>query len=274
VREYYYRVSDPSSAYDARDDRRVRDWKADLETYFSVLEAKGWPRGNARFYMNYLFDGIDLRGKAMVDVGAGDGRFSFYAASAGANRVVSLEPEAHGSTRGVKREFEELGSLLPAHVQLVAEPLQEFQPTAGLFDILFLHASVNHLDEDACTRLQEDQGARRVYHELLTKLATLARPGGKLIVVDAARRNLFGDLGVRNPLAPTIEWEKHQSPELWAALFADVGFSHPRIRWNSFSTLRSFGRVTTGNRLAAYCLNSMFCLTMEATGAPTVTHVD
>jgi Predicted SAM-dependent methyltransferases len=234
-----------------------------LDAYFRVMEARGWSPGNARFYMRYLFDRVDLRGKAMLDVGAGDGRFSFYAACAGADCVVSLEPEAQGSDHGVTRGFDELRALLGAQVELVGDRLQEFHLGGSVFDILFLHASVNHLDEDACIRLHKDQGARAAYVGLLTKLAKLARPGATIIVVDAARRNLFGDLGVRNPLAPTIEWEKHQSPRLWASLLGEVGFTHPRVRWNSFNTLRSFGRVATGNRLASYCLNSMFCLTME-----------
>jgi SAM-dependent methyltransferase len=238
-----------------------------LDAYFRAMEARGWPQGNARFYLNYLFEGLNLSGKTMLDVGGGDGRFSFYAACAGAPRVVSLEPEAHGSSHGVKQEFEQLSAQLPAQVELVTDPLETFQPQGNRFDVLLLHASINHLDEKACMRLQQDGGARAVYRGLFEKLATLARPGSKLIVVDAARRNLFGDLRLRNPLAPSIEWEKHQSPELWASLLAEVGFSDPRIRWNSLNTLRSLGRIVSGNRLVSYCLDSMFCLTMEMTGA-------
>jgi SAM-dependent methyltransferase len=250
------------SATDSPDDGRFRGHAVSLDAYFHVMEAKGWESRNARFYMNYLFDRSELAGKAVIDVGAGDGRFSFYAACAGAAPVVSLEPEASGSTRGVGQEFEELDASLPAQVERVTDRLQEYE-TRGVFDILFLHASINHLDEDACGRLHVDEEARSRYRALLGKLATLAASGATIIIVDAARRNLFADLGVRNPLAPTIEWEKHQSPQLWASLLEEVGFSHPRIRWNSFNTLRSFGRITIGNRLASYCLNSMFCLTME-----------
>jgi hypothetical protein len=60
-----------------------------------------------------------------------------------------------------------------------------------------------------------------------------------------------------------IEWHKHQSPKLWARLLAQAGFANPIIRWNSFYTLRSGGRLLLGNRVAAYCLTSVFCLTME-----------
>src|SRR5436190_7574561 len=98
---------------------------AALDAFFRAMELKGWSRGKARFYLNHLFDGIDLRGKAMLDLGAGDGRFSFYAACAGASHVVSLEPECSGSSDAVTRNFQELQALLPVEVELVKEPLQE-----------------------------------------------------------------------------------------------------------------------------------------------------
>lgn len=105
--------------------------------------------------------------------------------------------------------------------------------------------------------------ARATYLSLFRKLARLAKPGAKLIVCDCARRNLFADLGLRNPIVPKIEWHKHQSPELWARLLASAGFANPKIRWTSFNTFRRSGQLLLGNRVAAYCLTSTFCLSME-----------
>ena len=83
--------------------------------------------------------------------------------------------------------------------------------------------------------------------------------------MDGGRRNLWNDIRVKNPIVPTIEWQKHQSPELWARLLTCAGFASPVIRRNSLSTLRTFGRLRFGNRVAAYCLTSSFCLTMQRT---------
>src|SRR3954449_9617938 len=74
-------------------------WMEVRERYFDLAEAE-WPvrrAGNLRFYVDYLFEGVDLRGARVLDIGAGGGRYSFYAAAAGAARVVALEPEAAGS---------------------------------------------------------------------------------------------------------------------------------------------------------------------------------
>ena len=234
-----------------------------FDRYFNIAE-KGMARGNHRFYVNYLFDGIDFKGKTMLDIGGGDGMLSFYAACSGAEKVVCLEPEVAGSTTGVNAAFQRTTSLLgEKHVQLLPRRLQEYDPGDGTFDILLLHASINHLDEDACIGLARDREAQRSYDQLFGKLSSLARPGAKLIIVDCARRNLFGDLRLNNPFLPTIEWHKHQSPQLWARHLAQAGFNNPIIRWHSFNTLRSAGRLLLGNRVAAYCLTSSFCLTME-----------
>jgi SAM-dependent methyltransferase len=231
--------------------------------YFNIAET-GMARGNHRFYMNYLFDGIDFRGKTMLDVGGGNGILSFYAACSGAEKVICLEPEIAGSTTGTPAAFERTASLLgQTNVQLLPNRLQDYDPGDGSFDILLLHASINHLDEDACIGLARDRKAQRSYEQLFGKLSSLARPGAKLIVVDCARRNLFGDLRLNNPFQPTIEWHKHQSPQLWARHLARAGFNNPIIRWHSFNTLRTGGQLLLGNRIAAYCLTSSFCLTME-----------
>jgi SAM-dependent methyltransferase len=234
-----------------------------FDRYFNIAE-RGMARGNHRFYVNYLFDGIDFRGKTMLDVGGGDGMLSFYAACAGAAKVICLEPEVAGSTNGMNAAFQQTASCLDqAKVQLLPYSLQDYESSDSSFDILLLHASINHLDEGACIGLRRDSEAQSSYERLFGKLASLARPGATLLVVDCAQRNLFADLHMTNPFTPTIEWHKHQSPKLWARHLAQAGFINPIIRWNSFNTLRTCGRLLLGNRIAAYCLASVFCLTME-----------
>ena len=212
-----------------------------------------------------LFDGVDLEGKTMLDIGCGNGRMGLWAAAHGARRVVGLEPEVDGSSAGMQESFRSTARRigLQDSVELVTARLQDYDPGHERFDIVLLTASINHLDEDACTRLHEDEQARQIYRGHLRRLAQVAAPGAVLIVTDGDRRNLFARLGVRNPLAPTIEWEKHQSPKLWARLLTDVGFEDPIVRWTTLNTLRSPGQALLGNRFCAYLLTSEFLLTMR-----------
>jgi SAM-dependent methyltransferase len=238
------------------------------ERYFAAMAEEGLRAGNLRFSIQKRFEGIDFSGRAVLDIGAGAGGMSFYAAVAGAARVVALEPEAAGSSRGVRSTFERRRQRLGAdQVSLRPETLQEFDPGDQRFDVIISMASINHLDEAACKELHRDPEARRVYREILGKLAEMAAPGADLVVSDCARRNVFPDLGLPNPILRTIEWEKHQSPSLWAALLAEVGFRDPRIRWSSFNTLRRPAQWLLGNRVGAYLTTSAFCLAMKREGA-------
>ncbi len=235
------------------------------ERYFSTAEAE-WPvrrTGNLRFYLDYLFEGVDLRGKRVLDIGAGGGRYSFYAAAAGAAHVVALEPEAAGSDAGVTTQFERFSEQLGVDtVELRHETLQEFDPGDERFDVLFMHASINHLDEPATEELHRDEAARQAYREIFAKLAGMGADGAKLVASDVSRHNLFAKLPVRNPLQPTIEWDKHQPPETWIELLRQAGFTDPQVRWSTANTLRRPGRVLLGNRMAAWLTEGAFCLTM------------
>lgn len=230
-------------------------------------EELGRNPGNLLFKMSRYFRDVPLAGRSVLDIGAGDGDSSLYAAVGGAGRVVALEPEAAGSTGGARARFDRIAERLGAtQVELLADTLQSFEAKGETFDVLISIASVNHLDEDACTRLQDDEGARQTYRRIFSKLAELANPGADLIVADAARDNLFPRLGVRNPVARTIEWEKHQQPEFWATLLAEAGFADPEISWRTFNTLRRPGEILFGNRFAAYCSTSAFRLRMKYPG--------
>jgi len=247
------------------DIRPLPEASADLAHFYEVIASTGQSASNLRFYVEFLFDGVPVTGRRMLDVGAGDGRFSFYAACAGASEVVSLEPGGPGSRHGQSGlEFERMASRVNAPaVRLVRETLQDFQYGGPPYDIVLLHSSINHLDEAACIDLHRDATARERYARIFAKLAALTAPGGTLIAVDAARRNLFGDLHMTNPLARTIEWPKHQQPKFWAELMCRAGFEQPVIRWTTFNTLRRPGRVLLGNRVASYLTLSGFCLTLR-----------
>ena len=237
-----------------------------LGNYLSAIIEEGlYPnKGNLQFHLKTLFKGIALENKRMLDVGGGSGLHSFYAACMGAREVVCLEPETEGSRSGREAKFRKLGGLL-GYDQVKFEPVtfQAFEPAGKQFDIILLHNSINHLDEIACINLLNDEASRAIYMNIFLKLSSLASGGAKLIVCDCSRYNLFALLRIKNPFAPTIEWNKHQAPEVWVNLLSQVGFSNPRIEWSSFNTLRSPGRTLLGNKILSYLLRSHFRFTME-----------
>src|SRR5262249_3361567 len=102
-----------------------------------------------------LLEGVALAGGHALEIGAGDGIISLWLLDAGARSVVSLEPEADGSTHGVSARLAEHGRALALGRDrwlVRAETFQSYEPDRS-FRLILLHNSINHLDEDACIHL-------------------------------------------------------------------------------------------------------------------------
>jgi len=243
-------------------ERAARD--AMVGEYLSAIRRLGFIRTEpcTRAHLEDLFRGVELKDRRVLDVGGGRGIQSYYAAVMGAREVVCLEPEAAGSRDGMTQTF---GRIREAHpklpVKLYPLGIEQFDDPAG-FDVILMNSSINHIDEDACIRLLEDATAREAFGRVFAHIATLARPGARLIVVDCTRYNFFAALGLTNPLSRTIEWEKHQAPEVWAALLEKAGFRDPKVSWLPLYRFGKLGQAVSSNRAAAYFLKSGFRLEM------------
>jgi SAM-dependent methyltransferase len=236
-----------------------------VDQYLRTIQEMGLvvSAGTARAHFEAFFDGVDFDNKRVLDIGGGTGVYSFYAASRGAREVVCMEPEAAGSSAGDARTFERIRSKLPEiPVTRDTSTIQEY-PVGEPFDVVFMHASINHIDEESCIHLLEDRRAWENYERHFARIASHLRRGGKLVISDCGPRNFFQLLGLKNPLCPSIEWRKHQPPEAWVRLLSSVGFRNPRIRWEGLYGLGRPGRVLLSNRPAAYFLKSTFYLDME-----------
>lgn len=234
-----------------------------LDTLSQVLPKHGISPALFMRRSRHAFAPLNLEGKTVLDVGSGIGWASYFAAASGAKRVVSVEPEAAGSRSAMLETAEAIRDELGFRgiVEIVPRTIQE----AGLnetFDVVLMVNSINHLNEDACTKLLTDPTAWAFYSDLMGDIAGLCAPAGQLLVTDCTNRNLFGDLGMRSPLTPTIEWEKHQPPQVWARLLSEVGFGNPQIAWTPHARLGILGSLLAAHPALAYVANSHFRLLM------------
>src|ERR1041385_6839302 len=216
----------------------------------------------ARF-ARQLFRDIDFRDKTMLEIGCGKGMLCLWAALHGAE-TVGLEPMAEGcyDSSECHKVFRLMADKLGLQqATILRHTVQGFQGPKDYFDVVLSVASINHLDEKSCIALLESQEAARDYQTVSRTIAAMMRPRGKLIIMDAARHNIFGDLGVRSPLTPNIEWFKHQQPEFWAELLSGCGFGDPHITWASGKLLR-YARMTSIPKVLSYFGQSVFRLEM------------
>lgn len=233
-----------------------------------VVKQKMYSRkSNLRFYLDNLFENVDLAQKEVLDVGGGRGLLSFYAAVKGAKSAVCLEPEVDGSRNGMIQGYNDFRTELPASlpVKLISLTLQEYlqKTEPASYDIVIMHNSINHLDEDACIHLLDNKDSYKRYLTVFKNVYRVMKKKGVLIATDASRNNFFNDIGVKNIFVPTIEWHKHQKPGTWISLLKDAGFKNPTVNWLTPNRLGRPGRFLMGNYFMSYLTRSYFKVTME-----------
>ena len=237
-----------------------------LKKYYDVIIYNGLFSNNKRLKLKLdnLFGNLDFQNKKLLDIGGGIGTFSFYAAVMGAKKVVILEPESHGSSSGIYRKFKKIKSDLDNidNIEFQSITLQEYN-TNQKYDYILLYNSINHIDEEACISLKNNITSREKYLELFRRIFDITNDKGKVIICDCARSNFFGNLKVKNPLAPTIEWKKHQNPNTWIKLLKHSGFNNLKVTWPAPNYFGKLGKIFLSNKVTSFLMTSHFCIKVE-----------
>ena len=224
-------------------------------------EKNWWRTGRTFIHLcnNQLFRNTVLDDKSVLDIGAGKGLYSLWAALNGARKVVALEPSLAGSRNVYSNRdmIEAMRFLGVNNIELFPVSFQDYDVAMEKFDVILLKDSINHLSEHACVELQHNINARDEYLAIFRKIRNLMMPDGIVIITDCSNRNFFFDLKLYNPMAPTIDWDKHQFPTLWKELLYQSGFKKVKIDWLSPSYLFMMHYVLD-NALASYFTNSKF----------------
>jgi SAM-dependent methyltransferase len=218
-------------------------------------------------FARQVFRDIDFRDKTMMEIGCGKGMLCLWAAMHGARHVAGLEPLAEGAydSSECHQAFRSMADQLELpQARILPNTVQDFECPANYFDVVLSVASINHLDEKSCVALGKSEAAKKEYQAIFRNIARMMKPAGRLIIIDAARHNFFGDLGLRNPMSPNIEWFKHRQPAYWAELLGECGFGKADIRWSSGKLLRYAG-VRALPRALSYFGQSIFRLEMRRT---------
>lgn len=224
-------------------------------------------KANLKFYLNNLFENVDLAQKEVLDVGGGKGLLSFYAAVKGAKKAVCLEPEVDGSRNGMINGYHDLQRVLPETLPVELKPLtlQQYllQTGAEKYDVIIMHNSINHLDEEACIHLLKDDASYRGYLAIFKDVFRIMKKGGILIATDCSCNNFFNDIGMKNIFCPTIEWHKHQKPRTWITLLEEAGFKNPKVKWLAPNRMGKPGSLLMSNYFMSYLTRSFFKITMK-----------
>jgi len=199
-----------------------------------------------------------LKDARVLDVGCGKGTTTFYAAFCGAKKVVGLEPEAAGSKQGSVQKFVQIRDALGL-VQCIHKPIDFLvYTTATPFDLVLFYNSINHIRE-VSSNIRRDPAARESQSRVIAQIARMLRPNGWVVLCNCSRRNLFGDLHLRSPLNPAINWNLHQGLSAWRELLAEAGFGDFCHNWYVPYIVPWAGRLLD-NPVSNYLMFSHFVL--------------
>jgi len=241
-----------------------------INNFYKLMSTNNFYTTSSRlkFYLeNQLFPDIDFNGKSIIDIGGGNGLFGFYAALNGAKEVLVMEPEFDGSQNNMISQFNQIKNLLdnPDNIFHTNKVLEDYERNKT-FDYVLMHNSINHIDEEACIVLQTDERAKEKYFAFFSLLQEICHSKTRLIICDCDKSNFWNSISLKNPIAPSIEWEKHQSPNYWSKLLTEKNFKHIKTSWNSPNVLGKIGHLITANKFISYFLQSHFRLEMQYQG--------
>jgi SAM-dependent methyltransferase len=212
---------------------------------------------NFNYYLNNSFNSISFKNKNVLDVGGGNGIYSFFAKICGANYVVCLEPSLDGSENDNYNYFEKIKKKFDfKNIFFENTTIQNFK-TDKLFDLVILKDSINHLDEESCINLKLGDIYKKKYIKILKIIYNLMTKHSTIYISDCSSRNFFSDLGISNPFVREIEWFKHQEPEEWIKLIKMSNFKFNSLNWSSLNSLK-FIDPFNNTKMISYFTSSNF----------------
>src|SRR6056297_1007337 len=192
---------------------------------------------------DYLYRNINFYNKNVLDIGGGAGLYSFYASIKGANKVFCLEPYAEGSNNKMQEKFNQIKDFMNLEsVYLINSSIQNYI-SEEKFDVVISQASINHFDESACEDIHINKISYLNYLKIFEKIYNNMNEGGEFIISDVSKHNFWGDLSIKNPFVPKINWKIHQPPGVWISVAEDAGFKTKKIYWKTLNSLLKFNNI-------------------------------
>ena len=215
--------------------------------------------GYSYYFKNYIFKDVDLNNKKIIDIGGGNGIASFYAINSSPTcSAWVVDPIAEGSNNSMLNQYENLKKLFNSNRIVFHRDFLETLEQPKMFDIIIMHNSINHVGESLIKDVLEKKEVYDEFKNIIKNITTRLCPNGILIISDCGKFNFLGNLGLINPIAPTIDWSIHLEPEFWQKMIMENDFSLIKTEWTARRELGSLGKKFLANRLCSYFLNSHF----------------
>ena len=165
-----------------------------IQEFITTITKLGeYSNGNSlKIYLQQFFGKHSVKNLRILDIGGGAGLLSFWVAF-NDGLAVCLEPESGGSSHGIRKSFNKISlalNICSERAHQLSTTFQEFSDN-NRFDMILLANSINHLNEEATIRLQEDIGAFKEYLSYFRKMHSLLSSRGSVSNVVTGNANVF-----------------------------------------------------------------------------------
>jgi SAM-dependent methyltransferase len=214
-----------------------------------------------------LLRGEDLRGRSVLEVGAGRGFLAHYAAVCrGAEHVTALdEYEGHGAPGAGRDTLFGLRAALGQERRIRIEQCDflDWRPSRS-FDYVLLVNALHHIAE---TRLPLSHDAEQWQRALAAfeRARSALAPGGCLLIQELSCRNYCPLPRYRRRMRG-VRWESKQAPGEWCKALRAAGFTRTAVRYRYPLNLREVDalRPLLANRVVSLLTDSSYVIRASA----------
>ena len=224
------------------------------------------------YHLEKQLEGIDLKGKNVLEVGCGKGFVSFWIALFGeARKVVALdESEGVGSEKGVLafleksvKDFNIKLTLANSKIKMEKERLENIKVVKcdimnnsfpnDSFDIIIANNALHHVVRTG-KYILEDLTTKNKWINLFCELKRLLKPNGMIVLGEFSRKSIWRYIKLRYR---QIDWELHPTLNEWLLIIKLAGFKEISFKYIVPYKLRHL-RPLLSNSTSSFFISPIF----------------
>ncbi len=181
--------------------------------------------------LRHLFNEEDIKGKHILDIGAGCGETSgSLILEFGALRATAVDSyEGHGSEISTHERINGLQKLLGSKLSVIHHDIMSFS-ARDKYGFVFAISSLHHIAETKETMRKELELEQKVV-ELFKRIGSWLEDDGKFVIFELARRNWSPIPTYRKRFKTVVDLSTKQDPWAWISALRKAGFRKAQLRY-------------------------------------------